>query len=180
MRYTLRWQRQRDYLNEKASQGYILSFSSARERERREAGGGGEGRNGENAREKKRGGGKKTGREEEGRGEGKGRREEEGGRKKRKDENSKQCGSCSSDTWTPGPTTGESLWSVSHPFLLCKEEMINSPSQLYRVVFVSSESLGSLHSHHTSCPPSLHNPSLTPAHGFPCVQPATNHCLESV
>lgn len=50
-RDTFRWRRQGNYLNEKASLGYILSFSSARERERREAGGG-EGRNGERGREK--------------------------------------------------------------------------------------------------------------------------------
>lgn len=91
MRYTLRWQRQRDYLNEKASQGYILSFSSARERERREAGGGGEGRNGENAREKKRERGKRRQGErkrEEGRGREGGKRKGVGKREKMKTANS--------------------------------------------------------------------------------------------
>lgn len=74
-RDTFRWRRQGNYLNEKASLGYILSFSSARERERREAGGG-EGRNGEKGREKMERGRKRRQEEEKRGGEGGERRGE--------------------------------------------------------------------------------------------------------
>lgn len=74
-RDTLRWRRQGNYLNEKASLGYILSFSSARERERREAGDG-EGRNGERGREKMERGRKRRQEEEKRGGEGGERRGE--------------------------------------------------------------------------------------------------------